>query len=126
MKNLLAAAEGIKIAPNDGFTGLGESSAFKASSNPIVSFSNIISMGVGLMTIIAIIWTVFTIIIGAIGIISSGGDKQALESARKKITTGVIGLIVVILSLVLVNLIGRLLGVPNILNLGVLFANLNF
>jgi hypothetical protein len=76
---------------------------------------------VGVMTIIAVIWAVFTIITGAIGIISSGGDKQALENARKKITTGIIGLIIVLVSLSLIELIAYLLGIKDILNIQNLF-----
>ncbi len=87
-------------------------------------FSKFISSAVGLMTIVAIIWFVFTFIIGAIGIITAGGDKQALEGARKKIVNGIIGLIVVIAAIFIVRLIGFLIGIPNILNLNQLFTQI--
>jgi hypothetical protein len=74
------------------------------------------------MTIVAIIWAVFSLITGAIGIISSGGDKQALENARKKITTGIIGLIIVIIALLIIELIGYFLGVGDLLNITNLFS----
>ena len=73
------------------------------------------------MTIIAIIWAIFTLITGAISIISSGGDKQALESAKKKITMGIVGLVVVIIALFIVEVVGYLLGLPDILNFQSLF-----
>ncbi len=76
------------------------------------------------MTIIAIIWFVFSFIIGAIGIISAGGDKAALESARKKIVSAITGLIVVIAAIFIVRLIGFLIGIPNILNLTQLFGQI--
>ena len=64
------------------------------------------------------------IITGSIGIISSGGDKAALESARKRITTGVIGFVVVVAAIFIVQLIGRLIGIPNILDLPALLENI--
>jgi hypothetical protein len=76
------------------------------------------------MTLVAIIWFVFVFITGAIGIISSGGDKQALETARKKITTGLIGLVLVIIAIVAINLIGYLFGIPDILQIQTLFYKL--
>jgi len=74
------------------------------------------------MTIIAVIWAIFTLITGAIGIISSGGDKQALENARKKITTGLIGLAIVLVALFIIEIVGYLLGLNNILNIQCLFT----
>lgn len=87
-------------------------------------FSNFISSAIGLMTIIAIIWFVFVFFTGAIGIISAGGDKQALESSRKKIVSGIIGLVVTIAAIFVVKLIGLLIGIPNILNVGQLFEQI--
>ena len=67
-------------------------------------------------------WAVFTIITGAISIISSGGDKQALEGARKKITTGIIGLIIVLVALLIIEVVGYFLGFNGILNIQHLFC----
>jgi hypothetical protein len=96
MKNLMA----IQIAPNGGFEGLGKLA--KPGDGAVEIFSGFISGVIGVMTIVAIIWAIITIITGAISIISSGGDKQALESAKKKITTGIIGLVVVLISVLII------------------------
>ena len=104
--------------PFEGFGKLGLQG--EESSGALGIFSNFISSAIGLMTIIAIIWFIFVLITGAIGIISAGGDKAALESARKRITTGLVGLVVVILGIFIVDLIGTLIGIP-VLNLGELF-----
>jgi FtsH-binding integral membrane protein len=102
--------------------GIGPLGFEKTSPSSAVSvFSNFISGLIGVLTIIAVIWAIFTIITGAISIISSGGDKQALESARKKITTGIIGLIIVIVALLIVEVIGYVLGLNGILNIQNLF-----
>jgi len=88
------------------------------------TFTKFISSAVGLMTIIGIIWFVFILVTGAIGIISAGGDKQALETARKKITTGIIGLVIIIAALFIIDLFGYLLGIENIPNLPELFKQI--
>lgn len=121
MKNLLAVGN-IQIAPNNGFTGFGPLGT--NVGNGIGTFTNFVSTTIGLMTIIAIVWFIFTFILGAIGIISSGGDKNALESAKKKITTSLIGLVVVIVAVFIIDLIGYLLGfsgATSFLNLPSLF-----
>jgi len=107
MNRLLAD---FKIAPNNSFTGLGTSPLANPGTGAINIFTNLISTIIGLMTIIGIIWFVFVFITGAIGIISSGGDKQSLEAAKKKISTGLIGLVVVIIAFFILDLVGYLLG----------------
>lgn len=80
-------------------------------------FAQFISTIIGLMTLIAAIWFVFLLIGGAIGIMTSGGDKMALENARKKMTTGVIGFIIVVLAMFIMDFMASLLGVEDILNM---------
>ena len=94
------------------------------ASGSVGIFSKFISSTVGLMTIIAIIWFVFVFFIGAIGIITAGGDKQALESARKKIITGIIGIVVVVAAIFIIKFVGFLIGIPNILDINALFTQI--
>ena len=81
-------------------------------------FAGIISSAIGLITIVAFLFFIFSLISGAIGIITAGGDKGKLEDARGSITTGAIGLVVVVAGMFIVDLIARILGIPNILNIG--------
>lgn len=124
MNNLLSQTQdGIKIAPDGGFKGFGKLGLVGSSaSNADLTFTNFISSVIGVMTIIAIIWFVFLFISGAISYMSSGGDKNAIESARKKITNGIVGLVIVIIAVFIIKLIGYLLGIPNILNFPSLFS----
>ena len=78
-------------------------------------FNLFISGAIGLMTVVALIWFTITFIIGAIGIIGSGGDKGALEAARNKITTGLIGVVVVIAAVFIVQAFGSIIGVGDII-----------
>ncbi len=79
-------------------------------------FSNFISGIIGLMTVIAIIYFVFLLITGAYSLMSAGGDKAQLESARKRIFSGIVGFILVIAAIFIVDLVGKLIGIDNILN----------
>ena len=74
-------------------------------------FDTFLSSVIGVMTIVAGIWFLFQVFTGAIAIISSKGDKQALEAAKKKITTGLIGIVIVVAAIFLVDLVGTILGV---------------
>jgi hypothetical protein len=114
MKNL---ATDIQIAPSGGFTGFGNLGK-PGGSQSLGVFANFISGLIAVMTIVAVIWAIFTIITGAVSIISSGGDKQALESARKRITNGILGLVIVLVAIFIIQIVGYLLGIDDILNLG--------
>lgn len=112
MKNYLAQTE-VTIGPplDPGSVGLN-------SQQPVTTLANLISTIIGFLTVIAALYFMFMLITGAIGIISSGGDKGAYEDARKKMTTGIIGFIVVISAMFIISLVGVLLGLGDILNLG--------
>jgi len=118
MKNLSADFE---LFPG-GFKGIGPLG--NPTDTGIDTLTKFISSVIGLLTIVAIIWFVFTLITGAIAMITAGSDKQALESARKKITTGLIGLVITIAAIFLIDFIGYLIGIPDILDLPTLFGNI--
>ncbi len=94
------------------FSGEGPLSRFglDAVDLPVTLFDRLISITIGIMTVIAGIWFIFILFSGAFGILASGGDKNKLESARSNITTGLIGLVVVIAGVFLISLVGEILG----------------
>lgn len=107
----------IPLYPNDGFSGWGKIGLENTSPAEAPSvFNQFISAVIGVLTIVAGLWFIFVFISGAISMISSGGDKGALESARKKIFGALVGLAVVIASVFLIDLVGKILGVNLILN----------
>jgi hypothetical protein len=116
MKNYLS----LEFGPLRGFGTLGLEGQTEASG-AIGIFTKFLSSTIGLITIIAIIWFVFIFFTGAISWITAGGDKAALESARKKITSGLIGLVVTVAAIFIIQLVGTLIGIPNILRLPELF-----
>ena len=79
-------------------------------------FTGILSLTIGLLTIVGGIWFTFQIITGALGWLGAGGDKAAVETARKRILNAVMGLIIVVFSYALIALVGTVLGFPNIFN----------
>ena len=109
----------IEIAPPGGFKGFGSLGleGLTAESGGAI-FNTFISTAIGVMTIVAFIWFVFLIFIGAFGVMTAGGDKQALESAKTRIRNGLIGVVIVIAAIFLFQLVGYILGIPNILNPG--------
>lgn len=80
-------------------------------------FAQIISGTIGIITLIAFIWFIFLLITGAISYMSAGGDKVKLEAARKRITTGLIGVVIVVAGIFIVRFIATLLGLGDILDI---------
>lgn len=109
MRNFLAQVD---LAPKGGFKGIGPLGLEeKEATDALGVFTQFISAAIGLMTIIAIIWFIFVLISGAIAIISAGGDKATLESSRKRITSAIVGLVVVVAGIFIIDLIGTLIGI---------------
>lgn len=82
---------------------------------PNVGISPILQTAVTLLFIAAVLLTLFFLIYGGISFIISGGDKQKVAAARLKLTYAVVGLIIVLLSFFIVNVIGGIFGI-NLLN----------
>lgn len=57
----------------------------------------------GLGVVIYFIW-------GAVDWILSGGDKEKVASARKKMTNAIVGLVLLSLSYVIINIVGQVVG----------------
>ena len=120
MTNYLADSSPIQIAPSGGFTGFGPLGNVTSKSGALLTFSSFISTAIGVMTLVAFIWFIITFFTGVVSIIGAGGDKQALETAKKKITTAIIGLVVTIAAIFLIEVIGQIFGI-NILSFSALF-----
>ncbi len=93
-----------------------------AIDDPVEVFAMLISTIIGLLTIIAAIYFLINLIIGALGIISAGGDKAKYEDARKRITDGFVGLVITISAMFIMDLVTTLLGIPDILNIGLMIS----
>lgn len=70
----------------------------------------IISGIIGLLIVVAFILSFLQVIVGGIQWATSGDDKNGLESARNKITHGIVGLIIVAAAWAIFLLVGNFLG----------------
>jgi hypothetical protein len=96
MKNLLAVGQNI----GNKFEGIGAIGLEGGTGDPVTGFASIISSVIGILTMIAAIYFLFII------------------DARKKITVGVIGLVIAIAAIFITDLVAWLLGINGILNFG--------
>lgn len=87
---------------------------------------SIISKAIGLLTFVAVIFFVIQIILAGYAFISSQGDEKKMESARSRLTNGILGLTVVVLALGVGSLIAHLLGVQDVFNLTTVINSLTF
>jgi hypothetical protein len=112
MKQLIA-----QTAQNLGnFEGIGNIGLEGGTGDAVNGMASLISSFIGLLTLIAAIYFLFSIVSGAISIMSSGAEKGALEEGQKKITVGVIGIVICISAIFLVDLIAWILGIDGILD----------
>lgn len=80
---------------------------------------NIINLALSLLGTVALLFLLF----GAIKFVISRGDPKALEEAQKTMTYAVLGVVVVLGSFILINIISTALGYPNILTQFTLFLS---
>lgn len=116
----------ITIAPSGGFKGFGElglTGSLGAYGAGVV-FNKFISTVIGVMTVVAFIWFIVQIFVGAVAIATSGGDKEKLSEAKSKITTSLIGLVIVIAAIFIIDIVGNVLGISNILNPAILIQQI--
>ena len=72
--------------------------------------NNVLNKGVLLLFTVAAILAVFMVIISAFQWITSGGDKEAVGNARKRLTYAIIGIVLLALTFLILNLLGQFLG----------------
>ena len=103
--------------------GIGPLGQVGSLDEALLKFTNVISVTIGVITISAGIWFIIQMFIGAFQWLSSGGDKQTAENARKRLTNAVVGLFVVVASYALISLVGLIFGIK-ILDVVDVFNNL--
>ncbi len=95
VKMAMAAIDDIEINPGTGYA---------------TDFGTMFSSILNVVMLIAAILVFAFLIFGGIQWITAGGDKTKAEEARNKITSAVIGLVIVAASYALINLIVNFLG----------------
>ena len=105
VQTLAAISPGEPINPGKGFS---------------TSIGNLINGALSFIMVIAALLVFLYLILGGIEWITSGGDKSKTETARNKITSAVIGLIILAASYAILLIILNFLGFGN---LGDVFSN---
>jgi len=113
--SLLAATE----LGNDALEGLGEigtgvaglplAGATKAGAFGM--FRSVLSLAIGVITVVGFIWFFFLIVTAAITWMSSGGEKNKIQDAQKRITNGIIGIVLLISATFLIKVLETILGI---------------
>lgn len=91
----------------NGIGRLGSPTGFVSA---LFDFSSTISVVIGVLTVAGGLWFMVQLFMGAFAWLTSGGDKGAVEGARKRITHALIGLILVISAFVIMGLISLIFG----------------
>ncbi len=89
----------------------GEGKMLEDPTTPVYWFASFISNIIGVMIIVGFIWLLFSLLSGAISWLSSGGDKTKLQEAQKKITSSLVGLVIVIAAIFIVKLVEIILSI---------------
>ncbi len=89
------------------------------------SVAHLVSVVIGLFTIVAGLWFLFQLILGGYAYMSAGGNKEKAQAASQKITQALIGLVIVVLAIFVINLLGYILNI-DFLNVGGAIQNLTF
>lgn len=87
--------------------GIPSGSAFRLST--------LVRAAIELMIIVGIIAALLYLVYGGLFWITSRGDKEQLDKARRIIVYSIIGLIVMSLSMVIVNLFSQAVGVDSVI-----------
>jgi uncharacterized membrane protein YsdA (DUF1294 family) len=106
-----------------GFGNYGLETGATSNAGPLLS--SFVSRAIGVITVIAIIWFVFILVSGAISLMSAGADKGAAEGARKRISNGLLGLIVLISGIFVARFVGAFLGIADFINPAILIENIS-
>ncbi|HTK03149.1 MAG TPA: hypothetical protein VL401_00020 [Alphaproteobacteria bacterium] len=118
INNLLAG--GVEPTKNDisnpAFKNSPLNNLFEAPAGTFLTV--LLPNAIGLCFVIASVIFLFMIIIGAIQWISSGGDKAGLEAARGKISSAIIGIVILFATFAIIKVIEGFFGV-NILTIDI-------
>ncbi len=122
-KALLSIAAFVLIFGTLGFTNIASAtitpiniSTPDAGINPKADIGKVFGNAITIIFVLAALAVLFMLIIGAFQWIMSGGEKEAVNKARGRITNALIGLVILALAFLVVRLVGAIVNV-NVLQL---------
>jgi hypothetical protein len=78
----------------------------------------------GVLTIIGVLYFIVQIIFAGYTYISSKGDEKEMETSRKRLTEGILGLVIIVVAVGLGTLLAKLAGIPNVLDINGMFTKM--
>jgi hypothetical protein len=93
-----------------GLSGIQQSFGFSSPLTGATTASQFAIQIINIMLMFSGIVAVFFIIIGGYQYLTSGGNAESAEAGRKTVTNAIIGLVIIILSYVVINVIVNLVG----------------
>ncbi|MDD4135976.1 MAG: hypothetical protein PHN66_02825 [Candidatus Shapirobacteria bacterium] len=90
-------------------------------NSPVSTLEKIISSIIGILTIAGVIYFTIQIILAGFSLIASQGDPKEFQTGKKRLTSNVIGLAIIIIAYGIGALISSLLGMNNIFDLSTIF-----
>ena len=78
---------------------------------PISLLNNVISIGIGLITLFSFLYFILQFITAGLKWLTSGGDQKSIEAAQKQITNSLIGLVIVVSAIFIIELVGMILKI---------------
>lgn len=91
----------------------GPGTPVSSGADATLKLEKIVSNVIGMLTIVAAIYFSIQVILAGYAYISSEGDKGKAETARKKLTDGILGLFIIVVAIGLGGLLARILGLQN-------------
>lgn len=85
-------------------------------SDPVGTVSNIIRTVIGLFFTVAVIYFFIYFILAGFNFLTSEGEKNTLETAKKQATYAVLGLSIIFCTFVVLKLIGIVFGLDDLKN----------
>lgn len=108
------------FVPTNAFAAIGLPSQPKGQGvqpgggNAVNDLGTVVNNTITLFFTIGGIGFVIMILWGAVDWILSGGDKEKLAGARKRITTAIIGLVLLSLTFIIMLVLGQILGISSL------------
>jgi hypothetical protein len=90
-------------------------------ADSVSTLEKIISSIIGILTTVGVIYFTLQIILAGFSLIASKGDPKEFEASKKRLTTNIIGLVIIVVAYGLGALIASLLGMSSIFDLSTVF-----
>lgn len=80
------------------------------ATGALTAITKVVSNIIGVMTIAAGIWFLFQLLIAGINWISAEGDAKKLQQAHQRITSALLGLLIVVAGMIILAMASKFLG----------------